>query len=117
MLVLGFALAFGLVMGLLTNVAVPAGLLNYLAVMVLAALDACLGGVRASLERSFNDRTFLIGFTFSIAVAAFIVFLGDSIGLHELYLAAAVPFVIRMFGNVAAIRDLWIENHGQGGQA
>ena len=112
MIVLVIALLVGVAVGLATNVAVPAALLTYLAVMVLAALDASLGGVRASLEHTFSDRTFAAGFLFNLAMAAFIVFLGNSIGLRELYLAAAVPFVIRMFANVAAIRDLWFERHG-----
>ena len=112
MLLLLAALLVGLVLGLLTDVAIPASLLNYLAVMVLAALDACLGGVRASLEQTFSDKSFLAGFGINLAVAAFVVFLGDSIGLRELYLAAAIPFVLRMFGNIGAIRDLWFERHG-----
>lgn len=112
MLVLFIALLTGLAFGLLTDVAIPALLLNYLAVMVLAALDACIGGVRASLERTFSDRSFLAGFIINLAVAAFVVFLGDSIGLRELYLAAAIPFVLRMFTNIGAIRDLWFARHG-----
>lgn len=112
MIVLVFALLVGVGIGLLTNVTVPAALLSYLAVMVLAALDASLGGVRASLEHTFSDRTFVAGFVFNVGIAAFVVFLGNSVGLRELYLAAAVPFVIRMFANHAAIRDLWFERHG-----
>jgi small basic protein len=111
-LLLAFALSLGVGIGLLTKATVPATLLNYLAVMVLAALDACFGGVRASLERTFSDRRFAAGFVFNVSMAAFVVFLGDSVGLGELYLAAAVPFVIRMFANLAAIRDLWFERRG-----
>jgi small basic protein len=111
MLILVLALAIGLGVGLLTNVAVPALLLNYLAVIVLAALDACLGGVRASLEHSFSDRRFVAGLAINVLIAVFIVFLGDSVGLRELYLAVAVAFVIRMLSNLAAIRDLWFARH------
>ena len=109
MVVLVFALALGIVFGLITNVAVPAILLNYLAVVALAALDACLGGVRASLEHEFSDRRFVVGFVLNTSIAAFVVFLGNSVGLRELYLAVAVPFVIRMVANLAAIRDLWFD--------
>ena len=112
MLVLILAAAVGIVVGLLTNVAVPPVLLSYLAVMVLAGLDACLGGVRASLEHTFSDRRFVAGFSLNVLIAAFIVFLGDSVGLSQLYLAAAVPFVMRMVANLAAIRDLWFARHG-----
>lgn len=112
MFLLALALAVGIGFGLLTNVTVPALLLNYLAVMVLAALDACLGGVRAGLEHTFSDRRFIGGFIFNLVMAAFIVFLGDSVGLRELYLAAAIPFVIRMSANLAVIRDLVFERRG-----
>jgi small basic protein len=114
MLVLVVALALGVAVGLVTNVAVPALLLNYLAVVVLAALDACLGGVRASLEHEFSDRRFAAGFVLNTSIAAFVVFLGNSVGLRELYLAVAVPFVIRMVANLAAIRDVWFERRGEG---
>ena len=112
MIILVIALILGIGIGLLTNATVPVVLLNYLAIMVLAGLDACLGGIRSSLGHTFSDRRFISGFLFNVAMAGFVVFLGDSVGLRELYLAAAVPFVIRMFANVAAIRDLVLERHG-----
>lgn len=114
MAILLFALGLGVGIGLLTNLTVPGILLNYLAVMVLAALDSCIGGVRASLEESFSDKRFLAGFAVNVVIAAFVVFLGDSVGLRELYLAAAVPFVMRMFANLAAIRDYWLARRGWG---
>jgi small basic protein len=112
MILLLAAVVVGFGVGLLTSVTVPAPFLDYLAVMVLAGLDACLGGVRAALEQTFSDRRFVAGFGFNLLIAGFIVFLGDSVGLQELYLAAAVPFVLRMVANLAAIRDLWFERRG-----
>ncbi|GAB4273962.1 MAG: hypothetical protein Kow0056_01630 [Coriobacteriia bacterium] len=107
MAVLLIALAGGLAIGLLTDVTVPVAALDYIAIGVLAALDACIGGVRASLEARFDNRRFVVGFLLRVAPAVFVVFLGANIGLRELYIAAAVPFVLSMFGDLGAIGDRW----------
>lgn len=111
-MVLLLALALGMTLGLLTNLSVPVALLTYLGVAVLAALDSCLGGVRASLERSFDDRAFVTGFLTNTLMAALIVFIGERIGVRELYLAAVVAFGVRMFDNLGAVRRLILERLG-----
>ncbi len=112
MIILVLALAVGIAIGLLTNVSVPVDLLTYLGVAVLAALDSCLGGVRASLEETFDDRVFALGFLTNTLMAAFIVFVGDRIGVRELYLAAVVAFGYRMFNNLGIVRHLLFEKRG-----
>ena len=112
MMVLVLALALGITLGLLTDVAIPASWLTYLGVGVLAAIDSCLGGVRASLERTFDDRVFVSGFITNTLMAAFIVFVGDRIGVRELYLAAVVAFGIRLFDNLGAVRRLMFQRWG-----
>lgn len=112
MMALVLALALGITLGLLTNIAVPATVLTYLGVSVLAAIDACLGGVRASLERTFDDKVFVSGFITNTLMAAFIVFVGDRIGVRELYLAAVVAFGIRLFDNLSTVRRLLFHRWG-----
>ena len=112
MMVLGLALALGITLGLLTNVTIPATLLTYLGVAVLAAIDSCLGGVRASLEETFDDKMFISGFITNTLMAAFIVFVGDRIGVRELYLAAVVAFGIRLFDNLGTTRRLLFSRWG-----
>lgn len=112
MLVLLLALALGVTLGLLTNFGVPAGLLTYLGVAVLAAIDSCLGGVRAALEQTFDDKAFAFGFLTNTLMAAFIVFVGDRIGVRELYLAAVVAFGMRVFDNLATVRRLVFQRRG-----
>lgn len=112
MMALVLALALGITLGLLTNIAVPATVLTYLGVSVLAAIDACLGGVRASLERTFDDKAFVSGFITNTLMAAFIVFVGDRIGVRELYLAAVVAFGIRLFDNLSTVRRLLFHRWG-----
>lgn len=111
-MVLVLALALGVSIGLLTDIQVPAALLTYVGVAVLAAFDSCLGGIRASLERTFNDRVFVFGFLTNTLLAGFIVFIGDRIGVRELYLAAVVAFGIRLFDNLGTVRRLLFERQG-----
>jgi small basic protein len=112
MMVLALALALGIALGLLTNLTIPAAYLTYLGVAVLAGIDACLGGVKASMEQTFDDRQFLSGFLSNTLMAAFIVFVGDRIGVRELYIAAVVAFGVRMFNNLAAVRRLAFRRRG-----
>lgn len=112
MTVLGLAFVLGITLGLLTDIAIPAALITYLGVSVLAAIDSCLGGVRASLERTFDDKVFISGFITNTLMAAFIVFVGDRIGVRELYLAAVVAFGIRLFENLGAVRRLMFSRWG-----
>lgn len=112
MFVLILALALGVMAGLLLRIGIPAPLLTYLGVAVLAALDSCLGGVRAALERSFSDRVFIFGFITNTLMAAFIVFLGERIGVRELYLAAVVAFGVRLFNNLGIVRRLMFQRRG-----
>jgi small basic protein len=81
------------------------GLQPYLPIALIAALDALFGAVRAKLDGVFNDRVFVVSFVFNVLIAAFIVFLGDQLGVGaQLSTAVVVVLGIRIFGNAAAIR-------------
>ena len=98
---------FGLVVGALVAVvlqpSVPQDLSRYVAMAVVAAIDATLGGVRSSLDRTFNDRIFVISFVSNATVAILLVWLGDQLAA-DLSTAVVVVLGIRIFQNVAAIR-------------
>jgi small basic protein len=98
---------FGLLVGALTAVllqpSVPQDLSRYVAMSVVAAVDAGLGGVRSYLERTFNDRIFVIAFLSNAAVAVFLVWVGDQLGV-DLVTAVVVVLGVRIFQNLAAIR-------------
>ncbi len=111
-MLLAVALAVGVAAGLLTQVAIPASALTYLGVAILAALESGLAGVRAGLDGTFDDRTFFLGFVTNTLLAAFIVYVGVSIGVPELYLAAVVAFGVRLFNDLAAVRDLLVVRMG-----
>jgi small basic protein len=98
-------LAFGVLVGYLVTYNVPPEYARYLSIAVLAALDSGLGGVRAMLERTFDDRLFITGFLSNTILAALITFMGDRLGV-SLYLAAVIAFGVRVFRNMAIIRRL-----------
>lgn len=99
------ALLAGVVLGILIDPSVPAWLVPYLPIAVVAALDAVFGGVRAALDGIFDDKQFVISFVSNVLVAALIVFLGDQLGVGSLLsIGVVVVFGVRIFGNVAAIR-------------
>jgi small basic protein len=94
----------GVLLGLVLKIPIPAAYVKYFGIAVLAALDSAFGGLRASLEKNFNDKLFVTGFFSNTLMAAFIVYIGDGIGVEELYLAAVVAFGVRLFRNLALIR-------------
>ena len=99
------ALIAGVVAGILIEPTVPVVLQPYLPIAVVAALDAVFGGLRAKLDGVFDDKQFVISFVSNVLVAAFIVFLGDKLGVGgQLSTGVVVVFGVRIFGNVAAIR-------------
>lgn len=96
-------LVVGALVALLLRPTVPAEVTRYVAMGVVAAVDASVGGLRAYLEHTFNDRLFVVTFLLNAAVAAGLVWLGDQLSV-DLTTAVAVVLGIRIFQNVAAIR-------------
>ncbi|GAA4727226.1 small basic family protein [Isoptericola chiayiensis] len=98
-------LVIGVVAGLVLQPTVPVALQPYLPIAVVAALDALFGGLRAKLDGLFDDKVFVVSFLSNVLVAAFIVFLGDQLGVgSQLSTAVVVVLGIRIFSNAAAIR-------------
>lgn len=98
-------LIIGVVVGVLLQPEVPLWLQPYLPIAVIAALDAVFGAVRAVLDGIFNDKVFVISFLSNVVVAAFIVFLGDQLGVgSQLSTGVVVVLGVRIFSNVASIR-------------
>ncbi|GID28104.1 small basic family protein [Paractinoplanes brasiliensis] len=99
------ALIAGVALGIVFDPTVPVALQPYLPIAVVAALDAVFGGVRAKLDRIFDDKQFVVSFISNVLVAALIVYLGDQLGVGtQLSTGVVVVLGVRIFGNVAAIR-------------
>ena len=104
-MIAALGLVLGVVAGLFLEPTVPTWLQPYLPIAVVAALDAVFGGLRALLDGIFDDRVFLVSFLSNVVVAAFIVFLGDQLGVGtQLSTGVVVVLGVRIFSNVAAIR-------------
>jgi small basic protein len=104
-LIAAIGLVLGVIAGLVLQPTVPLWMQPYLPIAVVAALDAVFGGFRALLDGIFDDRVFTVSFLSNVLVAAFIVYLGDQLGVGaQLSTGVVVVLGIRIFSNAAAIR-------------
>lgn len=104
-MIAAIGLFIGVAAGLLVQPTVPLWLQPYLPIAVVAALDAVFGGLRAWFEGVFDDKVFVVSFVANVLIAAFVVFLGDQLGVGgQLSTGVVVVFGIRIFANAAAIR-------------
>ena len=104
-MIAALALAVGIALGVFLNPDVPLWLQPYLPIAVIAALDSVFGGVRARLDKKFDDKQFVVSFISNVLIAALIVYLGDQLGVgSQLSTGVVVVLGIRIFSNAAAIR-------------
>ena len=81
---------------------------NYLAIAIIAALDSVFGGVTAVLKKNFDLKVFLSGFFGNAILSILLTLLGEKLNV-DIYLAAIIVFVGRMFTNLSIIRRYYIE--------
>ncbi len=81
---------------------------EYIGVAALAGIDTVFGGMRAALEGRFRNDLFVTGFFVNILLAVGLVYLGFTIGVSELYLAAVITLGGRLFLNLSLIRRHYI---------
>ena len=81
---------------------------NYLAIAIIAALDSVFGGIVATIKKNFNLPIFLTGFFGNAILSIFLAILGEKLNV-DIYLAAIIVFVGRMFTNLAIIRRYYLE--------
>ena len=81
---------------------------DYLAISIIAALDSVLGGITASLKNNFDFKVFVSGFFVNAILSILLTLLGNKLNV-DIYLAAIVVFVGRMFNNLTIIRRYYIE--------
>jgi small basic protein len=104
----GFLVGFGITL-YFAREGVPFAVADYLSLAVLAGLDSVFGGIRAGVERRFRSDVFLSGFMVNMFLAVTLVYVGQSIGVGDLYLAAVVTLGGRIFLNLSVIRRHWLE--------
>ena len=81
---------------------------GYLAIAIIAALDSIFGGITATLKKNFNLTIFLTGFFGNAILAILLTILGEKLNV-DIYLAAIIVFVGRMFTNLAIIRRYYVD--------
>ena len=85
---------------------------SYLAIAIIAALDSVFGGITSVINKNFDLKIFATGFFGNAILAILLTILGQKLNV-DIYLAAIVVFVGRMFVNLAIIRrhyvDKWSE--------
>jgi small basic protein len=94
----------GVALGVLSPFTIPIIYARYLSIAVLAALDTAFGGLKSSLDGNYDNGIFITGFFTNALLAAGLVYLGDRIGVDNLYLAGVAAMGIRMFNNLGFIR-------------
>lgn len=109
-MIVAIGLVLGVVLGLILDPTIPPMLQPYLPIAVVAALDALFGALRAHLDGVFSDRVFITSFIFNVLVAAFLVFIGDQLGVgSQMTTAVVVVLGIRIFSNTAAVRRYFLK--------
>lgn len=81
---------------------------SYLAIAVVAALDSVFGGITSVINKKFNLKIFITGFFGNAILAILLTILGQKLNV-DIYLAAIVVFVGRMFVNLAIIRRYYVD--------
>ncbi|HZB03153.1 MAG TPA: small basic family protein [Actinomycetota bacterium] len=98
------ALLAGIAAGLIFRPSLPSGLALYLPVVVVAALDVVLEGIRERLEGGYHEGELMVGFLANSLLAVFVVWLGDRLGAPDLTVGVIIVFGVRMFQHLTAIR-------------
>ncbi len=105
------AIIIGCVLGAIIGLNVPTisyTYSGYLAIAIIAALDSVFGGITSVLNGKFDLRIFITGFFGNAILSIALTWLGVKLNV-DIYLAAIVVFVGRMFTNLAIIRRYYID--------
>ncbi len=81
---------------------------SYLSIAIIAALDTVFGGIASVVKKNFDLKIFLSGFFGNSILAIALTYLGNKLNV-DIYLAAIIVFVGRMFNNLGIIRRYYID--------
>ena len=81
---------------------------GYLAIAIIAALDSVFGGITSVVKGNFDLKVFVTGFFGNAILSILLTYLGQKLNV-DIYLAAIVVFVGRMFTNLSIIRRHYLE--------
>lgn len=105
------AIIIGCLLGIILGInapVIPYSISGYLAISIIAALDSVFGGITSTLKGNFDLKVFVSGFFGNAILSILLTYLGERLNV-DIYLAAIVVFVGRMFTNLSIIRRYYIE--------
>lgn len=105
------AIMIGCILGVIVGVNAPIiayTYSSYLAIAIIAALDSVFGGITGVLKGNFDFKVFISGFFCNAILSILLTYLGNKLNV-DIYLAAIVVFVGRMFINLTIIRKYYID--------
>ena len=105
------AIVIGCILGAVVGInlpIIPYTYSSYLAISIIAALDSVFGGIVANINSKFNFKIFVSGFFGNAILSILLTFLGEKLNV-DIYIAAIVVFVGRMFNNLGIIRRYYVE--------
>lgn len=105
------AILIGCVIGAILGInapIIPYTFSGYLAVAIIAALDSVFGAFVGVVKKNFDMKIFVSGFFGNAILAILLTYLGERLNV-DIYLAAIVVFVGRMFTNLSIIRRILID--------
>ncbi len=105
------AILIGCILGALVGINLPIisyTYSSYLAIAIIAALDSVFGGITGALKGEFDFKVFISGFFCNAILSIILTYLGNKLNV-DIYLAAIVVFVGRMFINLTIIRKYYID--------
>ena len=106
-----FAIVIGCILGAIVGINAPTisyTYSSYLAIAIIAALDSVFGGIAGTLKGEFDFKVFISGFFCNSILSIILTFLGNKLNV-DIYLAAIVVFIGRMFINLTIIRKHYID--------
>ncbi len=111
----GIAILVGCILGAILGMnspLIPYTYSSYLAISIMAALDTVFGGIKSVLQKNFDIKIFVSGFFINALTAMALTYLGTKLNV-DIYLAAIIVFVGRIFTDMAIIRRYYIEKWSQ----
>ena len=105
------AILIGCIIGALLGMnapIIPYSLSGYLAISIVAALDSVFGGLASVVKGDFDLKIFVTGFFGNAILSILLTYLGERLNV-DIYLAAIVVFVGRMFVNLAILRRYYVD--------
>lgn len=108
---IAIAILIGCILGAILGMNVPMisyTYSSYLAIAIIAALDSVFGGITSVIKKNFNIKIFITGFFGNAILSILLTILGEKLNV-DIYLAAIVVFVSRMFTNLSIIRRYYVD--------